>query len=88
MIPAPALRLGPVWFEVWPGRFGFYRIFECGGAIAGLGGEPRFKTAVWGLDRAIRRAEAMQESHDTTPPLPKPVFSTRATAEIEEAKRS
>lgn len=84
----PPLKRGPVWFEVWPARFGFYGVYECGGAVAGLGGGPRWKETVWGRDRAIRRAEALQEARDSPPSPPKPVFSTKETAEIEAGKRA
>jgi hypothetical protein len=86
-VNVPNLKRGPVWFEVWPRRFGFYGVYECGGAVAGLGGQPRLTTTVWGRDRAISLAEALQEARDAPPAVPEPVFSTKKTAEIEAAKR-
>lgn len=85
----PILR-GPVWYEVWPARWGFYRVYERDGGLGGTGLFPGqyLKATVWGLDRAIRRAEALQEARDApTPSPPKPAFSTKETAEIEAAKR-
>jgi hypothetical protein len=85
----PIIR-GPVWHEVWPARWGFYRVYECDGGLGGTGLFPGryLKATVWGLERARRRAEALQEAHDAPPPVPKPVFSTKETAEIEAGKRA
>jgi hypothetical protein len=77
MMLGPSLRKGPIWFEVRAGRFGFYRIYECGGAVAGLGGQPRWKTTAWGLNRAIHRAERLHETYNAPIAAPAPVFSTK-----------
>lgn len=84
------IDLGPVWYEVWPAGWGFYRVYERDGGLGGNGLFPGqyLKATVWGRDRAIRRAEALQEARDAPPPsLPKPVFSTKETVEWEAAKR-
>jgi hypothetical protein len=65
-------RSGPVWHEVWPARWGFYRIYECDGGINGL---------MFGRARADAKARELQERVDNPPTPPMPVFTTKSAAE-------
>lgn len=77
----PPLKRTPGWFEVWPARFGFYRIRKVGAAIGPFPLAPTNAMIVWGRDRAIRRAKALQAAQDAPPPPPpQPVFSTQAVS--------
>jgi hypothetical protein len=70
-------RSGPVWHEVWPARWGFYRIYECDGGINGLMPGRYHKATVFGRVRAAAKARVLQERVDNPPPKPMPAFTTK-----------
>lgn len=71
----PAPTACTVRHDVWPLGWGFYRIARVYTYSTSLPAWPHVAT-VWGRQRAIRRALALQARAETPAARPDPIFST------------